>query len=328
VHSLPYPLTFEPILLSKVWGGDRLTHFGKKVKPREHVGESWEVADLDETTKGGAGGGSQRSVIANGALKGQTLRDALQHWGWDALVGSARAKGAGFPLLVKYLDARDNLSVQVHPSADYAAKHPGTHVKTECWYVLDAAPRSMIYKGVKTGVTRDRFAKTVSEGKAVDDLVAVPAVVGECHFLPSGTVHALGAGVLVAEVQTPSDTTFRVDDWGRLGRELHVGPALECIAWSNAPSATKLVSGQGSITHVKTDQFTLEEHVLKTGKRMEWARPGRAVVAMLIAGEGELHAEHLGATPIRMGTTVLIPAATASATFDPAMSGRVLLAIV
>ncbi len=328
MHSLPYPLTFEPILLSKVWGGDRLMHFGKKVKPREHVGESWEVADLDETSKGGAGGGAQRSVIANGALKGQTLHDALQHWGWDALVGSASGKSGGFPLLVKYLDARDNLSVQVHPSAEYAAKHPGAHVKTECWYVLDAAPRSMIYKGVKPGVTRDRFARTVREGKAVDDLVAVPAVVGECHFLPSGTVHALGAGVLVAEVQTPSDTTFRVDDWGRLGRELHIGPALECIAWSSAPSATKLVGGQESITHVKTDRFSLEEHVLKTGKRMDWARPGRAVVAMLIAGEGELHAEHLGATPIRMGTTILIPAATGSATFDPAMSGRVLLAIV
>lgn len=326
MQSLPYPLIFEPLLLSKVWGGDRLTHFGKRVKPKEHIGESWEVADLDETAQGGAGGGSKRSVIANGALRGQTLHDALQHWGWDALVGPARAKGHNFPLLVKYLDARDNLSIQVHPSPEYAAKHPDAHLKTECWFVLDAAPRSMIYKGVKPGVTRESFAKKIAEGKAASDLVAVPAVIGECHLLPSGTVHALGAGVLVAEVQTPSDTTYRVDDWGRLGRELHVEQALECIHWTKAPDATKLAAGQASVTHVKTEFFTLEEHVLKTGKRLDLTRSDRAVVAMLIAGEGELHAEHLGATPICIGTTILVPAGASAVTFDPASSGRMLIA--
>lgn len=303
-------------------------HFGKKVKPKEHVGESWEVADLDETSRGGAGGGSQRSVIAHGALRGQTLHDALQHWGWDALVGPDRAKGGNFPLLVKYLDARDNLSVQVHPSPDYAATHPGAHLKTECWYVLDAAPRSMIYKGVKPGVTRESFARKIAEGKAANDLVAVPAVIGECHLLPSGTVHALGAGVLVAEVQTPSDTTFRVDDWGRLGRELHVEQALACIRWTSAPDATRLAPGQSSVTHAKNEHFTLEEHVLKTGKRIDLTRPGRAVVAMLIAGEGELHADHLGATPVRIGTTILIPAAATASTLDPATSGRLLIVVV
>lgn len=303
-------------------------HFGKKVKPKDHVGESWELADLGETAKGGAGGGAQRSVIANGSLRGQTLRDALQHWGWEAMVGGGRPVGEAFPLLVKYLDARDNLSVQVHPSPDYARAHPGAHLKTECWYVLDAAPRSMIYKGVKPGVTRESFAAKVAEGKAASELVGVPAVVGECHLLPSGTVHALGSGVLVAEVQTPSDTTYRVDDWGRLGRELHIEKALECIQWTQAPAATKLAAGQASMTHVQTEYFTLEEHVVKTGKRFSLSRTGRATVAMLIAGEGELHADHLPATPIRMGTTILIPAGATHATFDPAMGGRILLAVL
>jgi len=208
----PYPLVFDPFLLPKVWGGDRLARFGKGVKRGDKVGESWELADLPSTSAGGAGGGAFRSVIANGPLKGKTLHDAIVIWGRQLMGEAALAVGGDFPLLVKLLDASENLSVQVHPSPGYAAAHPGANLKTECWYILEAAPGAVIYKGVKAGTTRELFAAHIRDGTVVGDLVSVPAVVGECHTLPSGTVHALGAGVLVAEVQTPSDTTFRIYD--------------------------------------------------------------------------------------------------------------------
>ncbi len=209
----PYVLTFEPILKEKVWGGRRLGGLGKALPAGAMVGESWEVADLASTSEGGGGGGAARSVIREGALAGRTLHDAMRLWSpWLMADG-------GFPLLVKFLDAREHLSVQVHPSPEYARAHPDAHLKTECWYVMEAVPGSVIYKGVKPGVTRERFEAALRAGRGegvVELLDAVPAIVGECHNLPSGTVHALGAGVLVAEVQTPSDTTFRVYYWGAL----------------------------------------------------------------------------------------------------------------
>src|SRR5262245_39251365 len=196
--TAPYPLAFEPVLFSKVWGGDRLNWFGKGVKAGSMIGESWEVADLPATAASGAGGGSVRSVIANGALKGRTLHDALGAWGPKLLGRAAVAEDGSFPLLVKFLDAKENLSVQVHPSPAYAKAHRDAKLKTEAWFILAAEPGAVIYKGVKTGVTREIFRRHVDDGSVVGDLIAVPAVPGECHNLPSGTCHALGAGVLVA----------------------------------------------------------------------------------------------------------------------------------
>ncbi|MCW5775220.1 MAG: class I mannose-6-phosphate isomerase [Phycisphaeraceae bacterium] len=261
--TAPYLLTFVPILKEKVWGGRRLTLYGKPLPRGTLVGESWEVADLAETSASGGGGGEARSVIAAGAFAGRTLHDAMEAWG-DSLLGRARpAADGGFPLLVKFLDAREHLSVQVHPSPEYAREHPGAHLKTECWYVLEADLGSVIYKGVKRGVSRADFERALRSGKGegvVPLLEAVPAVPGECHNLPSGTVHALGAGVLVAEVQTPSDTTFRVYDWakeyGRAGRELHVEQAMACIDFKPAPRAVKFV-GEGTVPMASTAFYSV-----------------------------------------------------------------------
>jgi mannose-6-phosphate isomerase len=239
--------------MTKVWGGDRLAHFGKSVKSGDKIGESWELADLGATSASGAGGGAVRSVIANGALAGKTIHDAIELWGDALLPRAALTPEGNFPLLVKFLDAREDLSVQVHPSPAYASKHKDAHLKTECWYILDAQPGSVIYKGVKPGVTRERFERALRsrDGRGVVELIdTVPAIPGECHNLPSGTLHALGAGVLVAEVQTPSDTTFRVFDWGRKGRELHVERAMECIEWGPAPGAISAaeMANEGLVT--------------------------------------------------------------------------------
>lgn len=306
-----YPLEFRPILMSKVWGGDRLARFGKAVSPGANVGESWEVADLDTTSAGGAGGGAQRSVVANGPHAGRTLREMMDLWGGRLLGSAARWHGGGFPLLVKFLDARENLSVQVHPSPGYAASHPGAHLKTECWYILDAEPGSVIYKGVRPGVTRASFAASIERGTVVDDLVAVPAVVGECHNLPSGTCHALGAGVLVAEVQTPSDTTYRVYDWGRTGRELHVAQSLECISWGPAPSAVRLrnpAGGRGDV--LRTEFFEVSHLSLSPEAEGDVSRRGACTIVMVLGGGGSLYHEGgaFAPVPLRAGITLLVPA--------------------
>jgi len=237
-ESPMYPLVLEPILKEKVWGGRRLEGFGKVLAEGAMVGESWEFADLSSTSASGGGGDAAISVIANGAMKGKTVRDAISAWGDGMMGGVALSDAGGFPLLVKYLDAREHLSVQVHPSVEYAAAHADAHLKTESWYVLEAEEGAVIYKGMKDGVTRDDLQAAIENGTVPEVMKSMPAVVGECHTLESGTVHALGAGVLVAEVQTPSDTTYRVYDWaseyGREGRELHIAQAVECALFEEA----------------------------------------------------------------------------------------------
>ena len=159
-----------------------------------------------------------KSVIANGPCKGDLLDQS-------------------FPLLIKFLDACDNLSVQVHPSEAYAKQHPEAHLKSEAWMILDTTPEGLIYVGLKEGVTEEKLREAITNDSVPEVLHAINVKKGECYYLPSGTCHALGAGVLVAEVQTPSDTTFRVWDWGRTSREMHVDQAMECIDF-DAPQLT------------------------------------------------------------------------------------------
>lgn len=238
------PLILEPIFKEKVWGGRRLESFGKTLPDGVSIGESWEVADLNATSASGGGGGSAMSRVAGGEHAGKTLRACL---------------GSTFPLLVKYLDAREHLSVQSHPSPAHAAANPGANLKTECWYVLAAEPGSVIYKGVKPGVGIDELRAAAESGEVESALNAVPAVVGEMHDVPSGTVHALGAGVLVAEIQTPSDTTYRLFDWnelyGRPQREMHLDEGLEAAIFDEPPAPTRAGDGPGMHELVANDFY-------------------------------------------------------------------------
>jgi len=327
--SVLAPVVLTPILMPKVWGGDRLRQFGKAIAQGATIGESWELADLDATSASGGGGAAAQSIIGNGALAGRTLRQAMQEWGsagWGRL--KPHADGA-FPLLVKFLDAKENLSVQVHPSAAYAKVHPGAHLKTECWFILDAQPGSMIYKGVKAGVTRQAFDAALRQGDGagvVDLMQAIPAVAGACHTLPSGTVHALGAGVLVAEVQTPSDTTFRVYDWGRRGRELHVEQSMQCIAFEPAQAALHIpVNGAGVLSD--TEYFRLEGAHL--AQAQEWCGAVDAHLPRVIMAVGSA-AELIGAGPVERvhvprGATAVIPASLVATTRIRAVDGGIVL---
>ncbi len=323
----PYLLTFEPILMEKVWGGRRLERYGKQLAPGKSYGESWEVADLAQTAVSGGGGGAARSVIARGALQGQGIGDAVLAWGADLLGDRAWARvkslpgGPSFPLLVKLLDAREHLSVQVHPSPAYAAQHADAHLKTESWVVLEAEPVEhpkvggdpLIYTGVKDGVSADTFRSAIASGGVVEHLHAVPAVAGECHTLPSGTCHALGAGVLVLEVQTPSDTTFRVYDWateyGRGGRELHVEQALACISFDEprAPTATRLADGASSGTLAETVWYWMGAMRLGPGESVG-LHQGACCIVVGTQGSGWLSAGEGRAEGIDPGRTVVAPA--------------------
>lgn len=305
-----YPVLFEPMLKAKVWGGDRLGHWNKPVAPGDRIGESWEIADLAATSADGGGGDAAHSVVANGTYASVTLGDLIRNFRDDIL---GRCPGNAFPLLIKYLDARENLSVQVHPSVEYAQKHPEAHLKFESWVILDAEPGAVIYKGVHEGVTKQQLGEHLRDGSIVDDLIAIPARPGDCHHLPSGTVHALGAGVLVAEVQTPSDTTFRLYDWGRTDRTLHIDQALACAIMS-PPHDADLRRADPSAPRSDlggTRYYNLIQHRLRAGDAREIkASSERPRVWMCLAGAAMIECPDgsFEPVPITRGSTALMPA--------------------
>lgn len=329
----PYPLVFTPILKEKVWGGRELERLGKALPEHAKIGESWELADLPATSSDGGGGGESRSVIASGEMRGLTLGQAIVAMGPN-LMGTLRpdASTGGFPLLVKYLDARENLSVQVHPSPAYAAAHPGAHLKTESWFVVSAAPGAVIYKGLKQGVTRRTVAEHAKSGAIVDDLLAVPARAGDFHHLPSGTCHALGAGVVVAEVQTPSDTTYRLFDWGRAGRALHLDQALDCLTYGPPARLAPIRAEGGRRSRLaETDHYGIWQLSMLGGEDAtieNFPAPpiGGPMVWMCTAGEGRIESRDgsFKGVPFKTGDTLLFPAALGPALASVARDATIL----
>lgn len=314
-----YPLKFRPRLVEKIWGGRKLaTVLGKDLPEGKGIGESWEIYDFPPGVVEGSGEWVS-AQIANGPLAGRTLHWAVEEYG-QSLYGDAPLAGAGqFPLLIKFLDAREDLSVQVHPDEEYARQNPEAHLKTEAWYVVQHDPGSRILKGLVPGVTREQFQAAIEEGTVERHIRAIAAREGQCHYLPSGTVHALGAGILAAEVQTPSDTTFRVYDFNRLDpstgkpRGLHVEQALKCIDFSHSAEVEQPRSHVAgfftTVTRlVRSPYFTIEKVRFTEG--VEQVVPyDQPVVWMMLAGRLELHVEDLS-EPVEVcrGETILLPA--------------------
>ncbi|MDH3582831.1 MAG: class I mannose-6-phosphate isomerase [Phycisphaerae bacterium] len=329
-----YPLKFLPIYLPKVWGGRRLEALGRELPgpAGEAIGESWEITDLGETSADGAGGQAAQSVVAEGPLAGRTLHDLIERYG-PALIGDVRIAETGrFPLLVKYLDARENLSVQVHPSAAYAARHPQAHLKAEAWYIVEAEEGAVIYKGVRDGVGRSELARAVEVGTVERLLLPVAAQAGDCFYLPSGTCHAVGAGLLVAEIQTPSDTTFRLYDWGRTGRSLHIEEAMECIEWSTSEVAAEdsQAAISGALTQaeklVRCEHFQIDRLQFTAGRDRPVAHDGGPRVWMVLDGQGRLKSAGGTFDPVAFGRgeTILLPAAVTDAQVVPGSKTTIL----
>ncbi len=315
-----YPLKFKPRFVEKIWGGRKIESvLGKPLPPGKQIGESWELYDFPPGICDASGEWTSAEV-ANGHLAGQTLHHLVSEFGED-LLGDVQPVGPHkqFPILIKFLDAREDLSVQVHPDETYAAANDGAHLKTEAWYVLESDPGSRIYKGLRPGTTRDSFSSAIAKNACEDHLTAIPTKAGDCFFLPSGTVHALGAGILVAEVQTPSDTTFRVYDFNRVDattgktRTLHVDQALACIDFSGKPEPKQVRSHVAgfftTVTRLVTSDYFKIEKVRFTEGVEEPVPYDQPVVWMMLEGKASIRVDGMKEpTEFTRGETILLPA--------------------
>ncbi|OHB59556.1 MAG: hypothetical protein A2167_04215 [Planctomycetes bacterium RBG_13_46_10] len=292
-----YPLKFKPIFKQRIWGGQKLREvFNKDIPPFEKIGESWELADLPD----------DKSIITNGELAGQTLNSAIQKWP-EEITGDRNFKGP-FPLLIKFLDAEDILSVQVHPDRQTCQRMGKGEPKTECWYIISAAPGAVIYKGLKKGVTKQKFTEAIKNGTVDKMLQKVPVEAGQCHFLPAGTAHSIGAGLLIAEIQTPSDTTYRVFDFNRVDdsgkpRPLHIKEALESINFNMDSDLPVTTIGR----LVDCEYFKVDKgHQAKNCEVL--LSSGKMKTLIIITGSGTIISANANPVEFRAGDTLLIPA--------------------
>jgi mannose-6-phosphate isomerase len=301
-----YPLTFQPVFKERIWGGRELKRlYGKKLPPGVPIGESWEISDRP----------GDASVITNGPLAGKNLRWLMENHARE-LLGDAKFAGKSrFPLLIKILDARDKLSLQVHPPAGKAIKLKGES-KTEMWFIADAAPGAELFVGLKRGVTSAEFEKKIQSGEVAGCFHRVKVKSGDAMFLPSGRVHAIGAGLVIFEIQQNSDTTYRVFDWNRPGldgrpRELHIAQSLASIDFDDfEPGLIKeKFSGDDKIKMrplVSDPLFNVGHLEMKSG-----ARTGLKSYTLQIVGvlRGQL-AVQSGSTAVNLsaGKFCLVPA--------------------
>jgi mannose-6-phosphate isomerase len=311
-----YPLTFRPIFKERVWGGRKLERLYEKPLPAgPPIGESWEISDRP----------GDESVIANGPLAGKNLRWLMEHHAAE-LLGPGAKKTAPFPLLVKLLDAQDKLSLQVHPPIDLATALGG-EPKTEMWYIAEAEPGAEIYVGLKRGVTRVEFERKIQDGSVADCFHRVPVEKGSVMFLPSGRVHALGAGLVIFEIQQNSDTTYRVFDWHRVGldgkpRELHVKQSLASINFEDfEPRLVSSIYSRNPVLSVRVlvddPLFRIDACKVKRGQRFHLSSEGMQILGAL---RGRMEITH-GETklPLKAGEFALLPATLGRTTITAQM---------
>ncbi|NUQ00747.1 MAG: class I mannose-6-phosphate isomerase [Armatimonadetes bacterium] len=301
-----YPLLCVPHCQPRIWGGRRLAElYGKALPPDEPIGETWEVADLPEG----------HSTIGNGRWQGAALGEVVAAWG-GALIGSAWPAGR-FPLLVKLLDAQDDLSVQVHPSDDDCARlFPTHHGKDESWVILHSEAGSILHGAVE-GQDWERFAAALAADRALDCLRRVEVAPGDVFRVAPGTIHALGRGVVVLEIQQPSDSTFRLYDYGR-GRQLHLEESRQVICWDSSPEPRALprplpATWGGRELLVDVPAYRLER--LRLEREATWSIDPRSVQCLtVLSGRGRLAGADLTLSP---GRTILVPAQLGRVTITP-----------
>ena len=331
-----YPLKFEPFLRTMVWGGTKIAAYKGIETEDDHIGESWELSAF----------GEHETVVNNGALRGRSITELVREYK-GRLVGNHvyAENGDVFPLLIKFIDARADLSIQVHPDDATARRHGQPNGKTEMWYVVDAEPGACLYSGLSQEITLDEVDRRVADGSIVEVLARHEVHPGDVFFLPAGRIHAICSGCFVAEIQQTSDLTYRIYDYGRMGldgkpRQLHTELAKEAIDYKVYPEYrvpyTPVKDREEELVSCKyftTSLFDLDKAVHK-----ELAELDSFLVVMCISGQGTiLDSEpvfdsegrrgptrgHL--TGIRQGETVLIPASSVGVTFTPGGSGMKVL---
>lgn len=294
------PITFAPLFMERVWGGRRLESlFGKMLPPAVPIGESWEIVDREEA----------QSVVRDGPLAGKTLHELWTNE--RAGIFGNVAASPRFPLLLKLLDAEEKLSVQVHPPPQIA-ELLGGEPKTEMWYIMDARPGAGIYAGLPKEVTREDFERALETGEVAEKIHRIPVQTGQSIFIPSGRIHALGAGNVICEVQQNSDTTYRVFDWNRVGldgkpRALHIEESMKSIDFADVEPAME--SPRGELV-VECEFFRVEKWDLKA------SRPavGNGRFSIFTCLTGSLRC---GETHFAKGDFFLIPACATALTIEP-----------
>jgi mannose-6-phosphate isomerase len=296
-----YPLVFRPVFKRYLWGGRRLgTMLGKAIGEGNDYAESWEIADHEHG----------QSIVANGPLAGMSLHELVMTRGQE-LLGRHHPQSR-FPLIFKYLDCQHDLSVQVHPDDAAAAKlTPPDLGKTEAWVVLHAEPGSRIYAGLKPGCDNAKLRAAVAQGHVEQWLHSFEPRSGDCIFISAGTIHALGAGLLVGEIQQASDTTYRLHDWNRVGadgkpRPLHIDQSLDAIDYSAVDITPQRPDLRGPAECLVTcDKFVLNRWTLTSATRFDTNNSCRLVSIL----DGEvLISSPSGPVSLGCGQTVLLPA--------------------
>lgn len=303
--TLPVPtgiFRLRPSLKSVVWGGTDILHLKGLDFPEGTIGESWELSDIP----------GHRTIVEDGPDHGMSITQLIEKYG-EGLLGKRCVEmfGMEMPLLVKIIDARQNLSVQVHPDEALAQRVHGSHGKTEMWYILKAAPDARIYAGLKEKISRDDFRRSIEDETLMDVVASSKPEPGDVYFLPAGRVHAIGAGNLLVEIQQSSDITYRVFDYGR-GRALHVEQALEAIDFETIlPDYRTSYDKDARIaTIVDCPYFRVERRLLDTSADLLF--PGTSFTIVVCVG-GRCVAEASGRmTALSPGTALLIPAALPS----------------
>lgn len=326
--TLDTPLVFEPYLRPQVWGERRLERrLGKRLPPEGRYGESWEISAHEHHV----------SRVAEGPLKSTRLDDLWREHGGE-LTGRD-SPPPKFPLLIKYLDCHELLSVQVHPTDELARQIIGDESgKTEAWVIIDAEPTARIYAGLRPGVTRELLERHLAAGTVEECLHSFVPQPGDCVFLPSGTVHAVGGGVLMAEVQQTSDATFRLFDWNRPGpdgqpRKLHIEESLRSINWSAGPvqpvvpqRIDGLAAGVQGERLVACQYFQMDRYRLRSSMELPYA--DELSIWLVLEAAAELQSETGGyRRDFQAGETVLIPSAARGLSWRTPSGSAVLLGV-
>lgn len=300
-----YPIIFEPLLQDRIWGGTKLkTYLGKTNLPSETTGESWELSAVE----------GHVSIVKNGAYAGQPLTQLLENYPEEILGNKVHRKfGNQFPLLFKFLDAKEDLSIQVHPNDELAKKRHNSFGKTEMWYVMHAEPGSRIIVGFKEKSGPEQYLKHLENKNLIEILNQVEAKKGDVFFLETGTIHAIGGGIVIAEIQQTSDITYRVYDWDRVdangqSRELHVEQALDAMNY-NVTDTQKEYSREANKSNMVVDcpYFTTNFLPLNGEKSVE--KNGNSFT-VYICTEGQFILNCTGKEHVfSKGDTILVPAA-------------------
>lgn len=322
-----YPLKFKNIFKSVVWGGEKIAPFKGVNTQQKNIGESWELSGV----KG------NESVVAEGPLAGRTITSLAEEYK-GALLGEKvyAATGTEFPLLIKFIDARDDLSIQVHPDDKLAAeRHNGSKGKTEMWYVVQADEKAHLMSGLNKEITPEEYAAKVADNTITDVLHDYDVHDGDVFFLPAGRIHSIGSGCFIAEIQQTSDITYRIYDFGRLGldgkpRELHTELSKAAIDYTVLPdykTPYQSIKDQEnelvSCKYFTTSLYELDKEVTKDMSGLD-----SFVIAICIEGSGSLTDSEANAVSLRQGETVLIPACSRSFTLRPEGSMKVLTSYI